>query len=130
MHRRYVCSRRYTPDTTDIKHFSRCGAKACTSAQETSAPRVCSQVTACFTSVSVGKSLPARCFLRVPKRCKSLGARAKLQGGSPTAPYTHVCPFRSLKKHLSDTTDTWRRCFLLRNTKSGGTVDSTLKCKR
>lgn len=46
---------------------------------------VCCQVTACFTSPSFGKSLPARRFLRGPKRRKSLDARAKLQGGSPTA---------------------------------------------
>jgi len=85
MHRQHVCSRRYTPDTIGIKHFSHSGTKTCTSAQKTSVQRVCSQVTACFTSASVGRSLPVRCFLRGPKRCKSLGARAKLQGGSPTA---------------------------------------------
>ena len=130
-----MCSRRYTPDTTDIMHFSHCGTKAYTSAQQKSVSSVCSQVTACFTSAYVRKRLPARCFLRDPKKCKSLGARVKLQGGSPRAcqpqhrTYSSVCLFRSLKQHLSDTTDMWLRFLLLRNTKFCGTVDNTLISK-
>jgi len=42
---------------------------------------VCSQeATACFTSPSPANRLPAKCFLRSPKRWRSLGARSRTLG--------------------------------------------------
>jgi hypothetical protein len=54
--------------------LSHCGTKACIPAWKKSMWSVYShEVTAFLTSTSVSNRLPARCFLRSPKRCKLAG---------------------------------------------------------
>ena len=71
--------------------------------------------------------------LRSPKRCKSLGARAKLEAGSPTTcqPQHRTQSYVSSdpSKSTSVMTGMWLRCLLLRNTKFCSIVDNTLICK-
>ena len=57
-----------------FKHLSHCDTKSCIPAHKTLVSNVCSQnMTACLMLASAANRTPARCFLRCPMTCKSLG---------------------------------------------------------
>lgn len=92
----HVCSRWYTPESTQLsltfKHFSHHGTKAYIPVHNKSVSNLCSQeVTACFTCVSLANHLPSSCFLWGKNMWKSLG---------PILPTTLVTGYGTMAEQL------------------------------
>lgn len=67
--------------TVTFRHLFYRGTNTGIAARNKSVSSVRSKVTACFTSTSVAKHLPVKCFMRGPQSWKSLGARTGLKEG-------------------------------------------------